>query len=161
MSYLKQSLAPGETIMAVFKLHWSMWIRFWVVIALGIVAIAALLVAQIPWAALAAAIIATLIAGYQWLWLSAIEQGVTNRRVVRKTGIVSRTTTELRLASIETVDLHQTFWGRVFGFGNVEITGRGETAMVLERIARPIEVKRDIESAYSAHVETQRPGEAA
>ncbi|TAM95327.1 MAG: PH domain-containing protein [Rhodanobacteraceae bacterium] len=161
MSYLKQSLAPGETIVAVFKLHWSMWIRFWVVIALGVVAVVALLVAQVAWAALAAAIIAILIAGYQWLWLRAIEQGVTNRRVVRKTGIVSRTTTELRLASIETVDLRQTFWGRIFGFGNVEITGRGETAMVLSRIARPIEVKREIESAYSAHVETQKTGEVA
>lgn len=161
MSYLQQSLAPGETIVAIFKLHWSMWIRFWVVIVLGIIAVVALLIAQIPWGALAAAVIAILIAGHQWLWLRAIEQGVTNRRVVRKTGIVSRTTTELRLASIETVDLRQTFWGRIFGFGNVEITGRGETAMMLDRIAHPIEVKRDIESAYSAHVEMQQPGRAA
>ncbi len=161
MSYLKQSLAPGETIVAIFKLHWSMWIRFWVAIALGIVAVAALLVAQIAWGALAAAIIAILIAGHQWLWLRAIEQGVTNRRVVRKTGIVSRATTELRLASIETVDLHQTFWGRIFGFGDVEITGRGETAMVLDRIARPVDVKRDIESAYTAHTETRQTGTTA
>ncbi len=161
MSYLQQSLAPGETIVATFKLHWFMWVRFWVVIALGLIAVAALLVAQVAWAALAAAIIAILIAGYQWLWLSTIEQGVTNRRVVRKTGIVSRTTTELRLASIETVDLRQTFWGRVFGYGNVEITGRGETAMLLDRIARPIEVKREIESAYSAHIEAQPSGATA
>lgn len=161
MSYLKQSLAPGETIVAIFKLHWSMWIRFWVAIALGIVAVAALLVAQIAWGALAAAIIAILIAGHQWLWLRAIEQGVTNRRVVRKTGIVSRATTELRLASIETVDLHQTFWGRIFGFGDVEITGRGETAMVLDRIAHPVDVKRDIESAYTAHTETRQTGTTA
>ncbi|HVX04110.1 MAG TPA: PH domain-containing protein, partial [Rhodanobacteraceae bacterium] len=118
-------------------------------------------VAQIPWAALAAGVLALIIAGYQWLWLRAIEQGVTNRRVVRKTGIVSRMTTELRLASIETVDLRQSFWGRIFGYGNVEITGRGETAMVLDRIAHPVEVKRDIESAYSAHIETQQPGAMA
>ncbi|MGH8183140.1 MAG: PH domain-containing protein [Rhodanobacteraceae bacterium] len=161
MSYLQKSLAPGETIVAIFKLHWSMWLRFWVVIVLGIIAVVALLVAQLAWGALAAAIVAILIAGYQWLWLRGIEQGVTNRRVVRKTGIVSRSTTELRLASIETVDLHQTFWGRVFDYGNVEITGRGETAMVLDRIARPIEVKREIESAYSAHIETQPTGTTA
>ena len=161
MSYLQQSLAPGEIIVAVFKLHWSMWIRFWVVIVLGMVAVAALVVAQIPWAALAAGVLALLVAGHQWLWLRAIEQGVTNRRVVRKTGIVSRTTTELRLASIETVDLRQSFWGRIFGYGNVEITGRGETAMVLDRIAHPVEVKREIESAYSAHIEPQQPGAMA
>ena len=161
MSYLQKSLAPGETIVAIFKLHWFMWMRFWLVIALGIIAVVALIVAQIPWAALAVAVLAILVAGYQWLWLRAIEQGVTNRRVVRKTGIVSRTTTELRLASIETVDLRQSFWGRIFGYGNVEITGRGETAMVLGRIAHPVAVKRDIESAYSAHIETRPPGAAA
>lgn len=164
MSYLNQSLAPGESIVAVFKLHWSMWIRFWVVIVLGIIAVVALLVANVAWgqwAALGVAILTILVAGYQWLWLRGIEQAVTNRRVVRKVGIVSRETTELRLASIETVDLRQSFWGRVFGYGNVGITGRGESAMVLSRIAHPIEVKREIESAYSAHVDTQQPSGTA
>ena len=161
MSYLTKSLAPGESIVATFKLHWSMWIRFWLLVVLGLIAVVALLVLQVawgPWAALAAAILTVLIAGYQWLWLRGIEQAVTNRRVVRKVGIVSRETTELRLASIETVDLRQSFWGRVFGYGNVEITGRGETTMILDRIARPIDVKRDIESAYSSHIETSGPG---
>lgn len=161
MSYLKRSLAPDEAIVAIFKLHWSMWIRFWIVIVLGLAAAIALLVAQVRWGALAVAVVAALIAGHQWLWLRGIEQGVTNRRVVRKTGIVSRATTELRLASIETIDLHQGFWGRVFGYGNVEITGRGEATMVLDRIARPLDVKRDIEGAYSAHVEARRAGAAA
>lgn len=161
MSYLQKSLAPGEAVVAVFKLHWIVWIRFWVVIVLGIVAVVAFLIAQIAWGALAAAVVAILVAGYQWLWLRGIEQAVTNRRVVRKVGIVSRSTTELRLASIETVDLHQGVWGRILGFGNVEITGRGETAMSLYRIADPIAVKRDIESAYSANIETQRAGAQA
>ncbi|MEO7200924.1 MAG: PH domain-containing protein [Dokdonella sp.] len=161
MSYLLKSLAPGESIVATFKLHWSMGIRFWVVIVLGLIAVVALVVAQFaagPWAALAVAILTILIAGYQWLWLRGIEQGVTSQRVVRKVGIVSRETTELRLASIETVDLRQSFWGRMLGYGNVEITGRGDMAMILDRIAHPIEVKRDIEGAYSSHIETSGSG---
>lgn len=160
MSYLMESLAPGESIVATFKLHWSIWLRLWMVIVLGTIAVIALLVAQVDyaaWAALAAAILTILVAAYQWLWLRGIEQGVTNRRVVRKIGIVSRETTELRLGSIETVDLRQSFWGRVLGYGNIEITGRGETAMILDRIADPIVVKREIESAYSTHIETQGP----
>ena len=64
MSYLQKSLAPGETIVAVFKLHWFMWIRFWIVIALGIIAVVALLIAQLAWAALAGAVLAVLIARY-------------------------------------------------------------------------------------------------
>lgn len=156
MSYLQDSLAPGEVIVARFKLHWSMWLRLWIVIVLGIIAVAAFVFAQLQWAALAAAVIAILISGFEWLRLASIEQGVTNRRVVRKTGILSRNTTELRLASIETVDLKQSGWGRMLGFGDVEITGRGETAMFLQRIADPVVVKREIETAYSAHVEGPR-----
>jgi hypothetical protein len=49
----------------------------------------------------------------------------------------------------------------VFGYGSVEITGRGETAMMLDRIARPIAVKRAIESAYSAHIEARPPSTPA
>ena len=164
MSYLQKSLSPGEVVVAVFRLHWLVWARFWIVIVLGIIAVIALLVADLPWSpwgALAAAVIAILIAGYELLWLRGIEQAVTSRRVVRKTGIISRRTTELRLASIETVDLRQGIWGRILGFGSVRITGRGETAMALHWITDPIGVKRAIESAYSEHVETQRAGGAA
>jgi uncharacterized membrane protein YdbT with pleckstrin-like domain len=110
---------------------------------------------------LAVAVIALIIAFYEWLVLRCIEQGVTNHRVIRKTGVISRQSTELRLASIETVDLRQSFWGRIFRYGNVEITGRGETAMFLQRLADPIGVKRAIETAYSGHAEHMRAGAGA
>ena len=145
MSYLDESLAPGETIVARFALHWT---AKWRLIAFIVLAIPTFGIALLG-------------ALYEWLRLRAIEQGVTNRRVVRKTGIVSRETTELRLASIETIDLRQTTWGRLLGYGNLVLTGRGETAMVFERLAAPIEAKRAIEGAYAAHVEDNRARQPA
>ena len=100
--------------------------------------------------------IALLAAIYEWIRLRSIEQGVTNRRVVRKTGIMSRETTELRLASIETIDLRQTAWGRLLGYGDVVLTGRGETAMLFQRLGEPLNAKRAIEGAYAANVEAAR-----
>ncbi|MEP7043315.1 MAG: PH domain-containing protein [Dokdonella sp.] len=140
MSYLDQSLAPGETIVARFTLHWTAKWRLIVFLLLAIPTVG----------------IALLAALYEWIRLRSIEQGVTNRRVVRKTGIVSRTTEELRLASIETIDLHQSAWGRMLGFGDVVLTGRGESTMVFTRLAAPIEAKRAIESAYAASVESHK-----
>ncbi|HEY0230597.1 MAG TPA: PH domain-containing protein [Dokdonella sp.] len=137
MSYLDESLAPGETIVARFELHWTAKWRMIVFLLLAIPTVG----------------IALLAALYEWIRLRSIEQGVTNRRVVRKTGIVSRTTEELRLASIETIDLHQSTWGRMLGFGDVVLTGRGESAMVFTRLSAPIEAKRAIEGAYAASVE--------
>ena len=141
MTYLDESLAPGETIVARFALHWMAKGR----LILGIVLIPVLV--GIP------------IAIYEWLRLRAIELGVTTHRVVRKTGIVSRVTEELRLTAIETVDLDQSIWGRILGYGSVRVTGRGESSMVLDRVADPVAVKRAIETAYSANVERVGTGQ--
>jgi len=135
MSYLDESLAPGETIVARFHLHWTAKGRL--ILAL----ILCLVVVGIPFAI------------YEWLRLRAIELGVTTHRVVRKTGIVGRETEEVRLSAIETVDLHQTTWGRLLGYGNVQVTGRGESSLLFERLADPVGVKRSIEAAYSENVE--------
>ena len=140
MSYIEESLAPGETVVAIFNLHWTAKWRLIVYLLLAIPTLG----------------IALLAAVYEWIRLRSIEQGVTNRRVIRKTGIMSRATEELRLASIETIDLHQSAWGRLFGFGDVVLTGRGESSMVFARLAAPLDAKRAIESAYAAHVEDQR-----
>jgi uncharacterized membrane protein YdbT with pleckstrin-like domain len=142
MAYLDESLAPGEIIVARFALHWTAKWRLIVYLLLAIPTLG----------------IALLAALYEWIRLRSIEMGVTNRRVVRKTGIVSRQTEELRLASIETIDLRQTAWGRMFGFGDVVLTGRGESAMIFSRLAQPLEAKRAIESAYAANVEDARGG---
>lgn len=140
MSYLDESLAPGETIVARFELHWTAKWRLIVFLLLAIPTLGLALFAAL----------------YEWLRLRSIEQGATNRRVVRKTGIISRITEELRLASIETIDLRQSAWGRLLGFGDVVLTGRGESEMVFARLAHPIDAKRAIEGAYAAHVEHAR-----
>lgn len=145
MSYLEESLAPGETILARFPLHWTTYWRLALFIVLAIPTFGIALLAAI----------------YEWLRLRAIEQGVTNRRVVRKTGILSRNTTELRLASIETTDLRQSTWGRLFDYGDVVLTGRGETAMVFSRLAGPLDAKRAIDSAYADNVEHSHAADEA
>jgi len=135
MSYLDESLAPGETVVARFALHWTAKGR----LILGIVLIPV--------------IVGIFLTIYEWLRLRAIELGVTSHRVVRKSGIISRTTDEIRLTAIETIDLQQSAWGRILGFGDVRVTGRGESSMLLSRVSDPVAVKRAIETAYSANVE--------
>ena len=135
MSYLDESLAPGETVVTRFHLHWMAKGR----LILGIVLIPV--------------VIGIFITIYEWLRLRGIELGVTTQRVVCKTGIVGRETEEVRLTAIETVDLSQSAWGRLLGYGDVRVTGRGESSLVFTRVADPVAVKRAIEGAYAANVE--------
>ncbi len=130
MSYVEESLSAGEKVEALFKLHWFAWVPMWLWVVLGLPTFG------ITW----------LVAIYEFLRLRNIEQGVTNKRVIFKKGIVSRRTDEMKLGSIETVEIDQGVFGRVFGFGDVRITGRGISDVVFKAIDDPMAVKRQIES---------------
>jgi len=124
MSYIEESLSEGEKIVRVFKQHWvtRMWLVLWI-----------LLIVTLP------------IALYEWLRLRTMEHGVTNKRVIFKQGIISRRTEEMKLGSIETVEIDQGVWGRMLGFGDIKVTGRGVSDVLFRRIDDPMEVKRGIE----------------
>lgn len=130
MSYIDESLSDGERVEGRFKLHWFSWLPMVGWILLGLVTFG------ITW----------LVAIYEYLRLKFMEQGVTNKRVILKRGIISRKTDEMKIASIETVEIDQGVFGRLFGFGDVRVTGRGISDLVFKRIDDPMAVKRAIES---------------
>ena len=124
MSYLEQSLSDGEKVVAVFRQHWitRLWMVLWI-----------LLIVTIP------------LAIYEWLRLRTMEHAVTNKRVVYKRGIVSRHTEEMKIGSIETVEIDQGIWGRILGFGDIKVTGKGISDVTFRRMDDPMGVKRRIE----------------
>jgi len=130
VSYIEESLSAGEKVEGLFKLHWVAWLPMWLWILLAIPTFG----------------ITLLIALYEFLKLRFQEQGVTNKRVVLKKGIVSRKTEEMKLKSIETVEIDQGVLGRILGFGTVKLTGKGVSDFLLKGIADPLAVKRTIES---------------
>ena len=130
MSYIEDSLSSGEVIHKVFQLHWFAKVPMYCWLVLGLVTFG------LTW----------LIALYEYFRLRSIEQGVTNKRVILKTGIISRHTEEMKLSSIETVEIEQSIWGRMFGYGTVKLTGRGISDVKFRNIDDPMYVKREIES---------------
>ena len=130
MSYIEQSLSAGEKIEAIFDLHWTAWIPVWLWVLLAIPTIG----------------ITLLVALYAYLRLKYQEQGVTNKRVILKKGIIGRQTEEMKLKSIETVEIDQGVLGRLLGFGTVRVTGRGVSDFLFKGIDDPMAVKRAIES---------------
>ena len=51
------------------------------------------------------------------------EFAITNRRVIIKTGLISRKTFEMNLSKIESVNIDQTILGRILGYGTIIIVG--------------------------------------
>jgi uncharacterized membrane protein YdbT with pleckstrin-like domain len=67
---------------------------------------------------------------------------ITNKRVVIKTGLISRKTIELNLNKIESVNVDQTVFGRLFGFGTITIIGIGGTREAFINIRKPLEFRK-------------------
>lgn len=130
MSYIEESLSSGEKIEGLFKFHWFAWVPMYMWLILGLVTFG------LTW----------LIALYEYLRLRFTEQGLTNKRVVLKRGIISRKTEEMKVTSIETVEIDQGVWGRLFGFGTIKVTGRGISDVVFKGLDDPMAAKRQIES---------------
>jgi membrane protein YdbS with pleckstrin-like domain len=130
MSYIEESLSAGEKVEGLFRLHWTAWLWVWLWVLLAIPTLGLTL----------------FVALYVYLQLKYQQRGVTNKRVILKKGIIGRKTEEMKLKSIETVEIEQGVFGRLLGFGTVKITGRGVSDFLFRGIDDPMAVKRTIES---------------
>lgn len=67
---------------------------------------------------------------------------ITNRRIIIKTGLVSRKTVEMNLSKIESVNVDQSVMGRILQYGSITIIGTGGTRETFHNISKPIEFRK-------------------
>ena len=114
-SYVNQNLISGERVEYETTYHW--------IIFLNLRALFTLFIAPII-----------------DRWTS--EFAITNKRVIIKIGWISRKTVELNLSKIESVNVDQSFWGRILGYGDIRLIGTGGTREVFVKLANPLEFRR-------------------
>jgi len=68
---------------------------------------------------------------------------VTNKRVIIKTGIISRRTVELVLVKCEGIQVVQGILGRIFGYGSIMVTTGGATNCYYY-VSKPFRFKMEI-----------------
>lgn len=130
--YIEQILASDEHILVDARLHWVIyfWPAFFTIITLGI----------------ALPITIFFLVGAFIRQISE-DFAVTNKRLVAKSGFISRSTMEQRLNKIELIHVEQSIWGRLLGFGNIIVHGTGDSSSLYGPIAHPLDFKRAIEDA--------------
>ena len=101
--------------------------------------------------------VAGVVVGVALLWalaryveLSANQYVLTDRRLLRIRGIISQSSMDSYLDKINNVEHHQTFWGRLLGFGDVEIDTAGG-AELFPVIGQPLAFKRAVDGAILAY----------
>ena len=75
------------------------------------------------------------------------EIAVTTSRIIYKRGLIARNVGEMSVDRIESVSVHQSFWGRIFDFGRLVIHGMGVGEMIMPNLAEPIKFRKAIEKA--------------
>ena len=151
MSYVDSQLLPNETVLYRARLHRSLYTPFFSFGSLTLIA-AALAIFQPPfwWAVLVLGVVSLVSFMAAWVRSASSEFAVTDKRVIIKVGWIRRRTLETMLAKVEGVGVDQTLGGRMLGFGTITVTGTGGTKEEFDRIADPLEFRRQIQSAISA-----------
>jgi uncharacterized membrane protein YdbT with pleckstrin-like domain len=145
--------SSGETILREARMSWwALWPR----VVLGIVG---LLVAA--WGLLRqdqASYAAAAFGALMFLWFvggalmrrGAMNVKLTPRYLVLRTGLVSRHTSTVMLNRVESLDVDQSLWQRMCGYGTLTIRGTGSEDLRLVGIADPVGFQAEARKAINA-----------
>ena len=73
---------------------------------------------------------------------NTIEFGITNQRIIAKTGFIRRNTIEMLLAKTESVRVDQGIFGRLLGYGTVIVVGTGGSKEKVFPVDNPMKVRK-------------------
>jgi hypothetical protein len=151
VSYVDKNLLEGETVTFRTRLHWRLYVPSVLaeVLVMLPIAIALIVYHYAIWAVLPPAIgaIPVLAAHFR---RRGSEFAVTNKRVMIKLGVTSTRSLELLLSKVEGIAVNQDMGGKVFGYGDIVVTGSGGTRETFAGIQRPLEFRRAIQAATDA-----------
>jgi uncharacterized membrane protein YdbT with pleckstrin-like domain len=124
-SYVESVLISGETVLHRGRV--SLWPHAWKIV-LGI-------------------LLLPVVVGLGLLiWVAIIykttEIAITNKRIIAKFGFISRSTTEINLPKIESLQVDQGVMARLFGYGTIVVAGAGTPNLRIPGIADPLLFRR-------------------
>jgi uncharacterized membrane protein YdbT with pleckstrin-like domain len=124
-SYIEDALVKGEKVVHLGKVSlWSLWhlLVFGVLLTPVVIGLVLLVIAYIRF--------------------KSIEMAVTTKRVIVKHGFISRSTIEINLSRVESLQVEQGVLGRIFNFGTIVVAGTGASHAPIAGIADPMAFRK-------------------
>lgn len=168
-TYTLSTLTPGEEIVLVGRLHYfALIIPFTLTTLTFILGFTGLMVTfsdsysainimgiAFVWLFFLAMLLCTI---SSWFKRNLIEFVCTNKRVVKRTGIINVTTEELNRERIESVEIRQSIFGRLFNYGDILFSGTGTSKIVFKFLNQPKLMKQIIDSVITTPKSDDNPG---
>ena len=138
------ALLDNETAIYNGRLHWAVLVVPGIVSILAIAGSVGLVMIKQPIPA--AIIFAVLLA---WLFPAFIRYRtnglvLTTKRVISRTGVISRRSIDLALTKIEGVSFEQNLFGQILNYGTIVIRGTGGGIEQFPTLAAPAEFSRQV-----------------
>lgn len=125
-SYVEDALVGGERVVHQGRL--SLW-SVWHLLALGLVLLPAFGLGLIFWA-------------IAYVRIKSTELAVTSKRLIVKKGFIRRSTIEINLSKVESIQVDQEMLGRMLNFGTLVISGTGTSHAPITGIAGPMAFRK-------------------
>jgi uncharacterized membrane protein YdbT with pleckstrin-like domain len=124
-SYVDQVLIQGEQVLHRARL--SVW-PYALHVLIGL--------------ALAVVIVGLGVLAWVYVKIKSTEVAITNKRIILKQGFISRSTVEINLSKVESVQVDQSLAGRALDFGTLLISGTGTSVAPIYGVAGPLEFRK-------------------
>jgi uncharacterized membrane protein YdbT with pleckstrin-like domain len=152
--YVERVIQPGEMVKYSSTVHWIVYVPCALFLIVGVIGLAFVvksgadplaLSLTLPLLLTGAACVAGLLSFiHAWSKRWTTELAVTDRRIICKRGFIRRHTIEMNMDKVESVDVDQSFWGRVLNYGTIIVHGTGGGLQPLRRIGSPIEFRNGV-----------------
>jgi uncharacterized membrane protein YdbT with pleckstrin-like domain len=148
MSYIDSNLLEGEHVVFRTRLHWLLFLGPVLFIVVVLLPIAWFLATTSSWSTYAWLPIGlgALILLVAFIKRQSSDFAVTNKRVMMKVGVFHTRSIELLLSKVEAIAVEQPLLGRIFGYGNIVITGSGGTRESFSHIQAPLAFRRAVQA---------------
>jgi uncharacterized membrane protein YdbT with pleckstrin-like domain len=148
MGYLENVLGQNEKVVFATRQHWLVIWRPIVVrlilAALIVVAAVALVPVTVGVSLLGLVLLVVPLGGMVMVVLDWVNEEyiVTNRRIIQTEGVFNKRVADSSLEKVNDVVMSQSLWGRIWGYGEIEIMTASEIGVnKLHQVANPVRFK--------------------
>lgn len=134
-AYIKNNLLKNEEILFLAKIHPIVFL-----FSLNIILVAVFF--NYTFLYILMSILLIIVLGSSTIYYFSTEFGITNKRIIKKTGFLSRDTVELNNEKIESLNVDQSIFGRIFNYGTLTVVGTGGTKAIVSWVEDPLEFRK-------------------
>ena len=141
-NYVESNLIAGEEVVYKTRVHMIVFLPAAAMVLVGI----GFGLALSPPGGLAVLGMGVAMAIGAWVRQWSGEFAVTNKRVIVKVGLISRRTIEINMSKVESVEVNQDIFARLFNYGTITVIGTGGTNEPFDLIDDPLAFRRAVQS---------------